>query len=107
MEGTETIIRHRKSHDLDRWGEPVTPEPDLPITRCIVVPRGIGGENNQNASTVISGLQVFLPPGTDIRASDRITVRGKEYAVDGEPADYRSLAGVPKKILINLKRVTG
>lgn len=107
MRGVESIVRHRPSTEIDRWGDPTSAEPDLLIRGCVIVPRGIGGELNQNAHTVISGLQVFCPPGTDLRPTDEVTARGARYEVDGEPADYRSAAGQRKTVMVNLRRVQG
>lgn len=107
MRGTETIIVHRPSTDLDRFGDPVAVAAPRPIKRCIIVPRGIGGEENQSSNTVISGLQVFCPPGSDVKATDRVTARGLTYEVEGEPADYRTSSGVPRAVMVNLVRVTG
>lgn len=107
MRGTETIQVFRDSADLDRWGEQTEDLVPDEIRGCVVLPRGVGGEENQNASTVISGLQVFCPPGSDVKATDEVVVRGTRYEVDGEPGDYRSASGRPKVLLVNLRKATG
>ncbi len=107
MRGVERITIFRQFGSNDRWGDPVSMEPPRVVKGCVIVPRGVGGEDNQNATTVISGLQVFCPPGTDVRATDQIEARGYRYEVDGEPADYRAANGMPRAIMLNLTRITG
>jgi hypothetical protein len=40
--------------------------------------------------TVISGLDVFLPPGTSVQNDDVFIVRGERYVLDGEAFDWRN-----------------
>lgn len=105
--GAETIIIREPSGEIDFFGKP-TYEPDVTIEDCAIVPRTAPGEGAPDRDlTVISGLQVFCPPGTVVTAHAVVVARGLEYAVDGEPGDLRTRRGIEKAILVNLKRVTG
>jgi hypothetical protein len=43
--------------------------------------------------TVISGLDVFLPPGTNVQNDDVFVVRGERFVLDGEAFDWRNGLG--------------
>lgn len=107
--GVETLVVHRPSSTLDRFGDPTSTEPDREVEGCAIVPRPAAGEDaDPRSMTVIAGLQAFCPPDADIRATDQVTVRGRRYEVDGEPGDFRARrTGASKVLLVNLKRVTG
>jgi hypothetical protein len=45
---------------------------------------------------------VFMPPGTDVQATDAVEWEGKLYAVDGEPARHRSPTGTLDHVLVLL-----
>lgn len=39
-------------------------------------------------NSVVSGYTLYLPPGTDVTAQDRMRVRGEVFDVLGDPADW-------------------
>lgn len=55
---------------------------------------------------VTADLQVFAPPGFAVKPSDRMTVDGRTYEVEGEPEDYTTgpFAFAPG-VVVNLRRV--
>lgn len=63
----------------------------------------VGGCNLQPVSSSVTWLdpaqavtvraRLFVPPGSDIQAGDRVTVRGAQYAIDGEPHAWESPTG--------------
>lgn len=69
------------------------------------------------ASTDLSGVMrdgeewevtVAYPFGADVRASDRLVVRGVEMSIVGVPADWHSpFSGWEPASTVNLKRVDG
>lgn len=62
----------------------------------------------QGRDTVTAQPALYLPPGTDVSAVDRATVRGVTYDVDGTAADWRNpLTGWSAGIVVNLQAVTG
>lgn len=106
MRGTETIVVHRPLPQ-NRFGEAGGYDPDAFVRSCIILPRESTREIDGRQATVISGLVVYAPPGSDIRATDEVTARGARWRVDGEPGDYRSAGGQRKTLAINLERVVG
>jgi hypothetical protein len=46
--------------------------------------------------------------GADVRAGDRLTIRGRTWDVDGDPAEYRSpFSGWEAGMVVKLKAVRG
>lgn len=39
-------------------------------------------------NAVVSGWTLYLPPGADVTSADRVSVRGRVFPVQGEPADW-------------------
>jgi hypothetical protein len=56
---------------------------------------------------VITTPTLFAPHSLVVTAQDRITVRGKEYEVTGDPAYWESPAGKKLGVTIPLKKVEG
>lgn len=58
--------------------------------------------------TTVFGLTVLMPPGSDILATDTVTVRGVVYLVNGQPSLYNSpLTGTQSGIEVHLQTMTG
>ncbi len=57
--------------------------------------------------TVLREWDWFVPPGTDIRATDQVRFRGELYDVDGDPQPWDDDRGRPAHIEVRLRRVTG
>lgn len=79
---------------------------------CSVSPRDgntVGSnEITQARNTVITGLTLYAPAGTDLRATDRVRVRGVLYDVDGQPGWFGSpFTGSAGPVVAVLEVVTG
>lgn len=90
---TVTRLRTGASPGRDPYGAPIpgaVTEHD--IRGCVVVPRQespqVGGSDQQARDTVVTGLTVYAPPGTDIATTDRVRIRGRLYEVTGQPGDW-------------------
>lgn len=58
--------------------------------------------------TVIVGLQLFAPAGTDLRVTDRVRVAGVLYEIDGQPGAFTSpFTGSAGPVVAALELVTG
>lgn len=88
--GETVTVRRATQTGTDRYGNPVLSWTDTPVPGCAVAPGTSLEPPEIGRSAVITGLVVYFPAGTDIRASDRLVVRGREVAVDGDPADWRN-----------------
>ena len=108
MRGAESIEIQDRSDEVNRFGDPVGLSAIRLVRGCVIIPRRSGSEpNDPTSTTVISGLQVFAPPGTVVKATSRVRARGYWYEVDGEVGDYRDTRGTARAVEILLKRVTG
>lgn len=102
---TITVIRPPAK---DKFGDPVAGSAaETAVPGCAFWPRTttelLNGQN-----TLIEGLDVFFPPGTDVRATDRLRITGLIYEVDGDPGVWRSeLTGTDAGIQASATRVTG
>ncbi len=92
-----------------KYGQP-TPAPTVKATytNCAVAPGDARGEDTFQRDTVEVALTVFLPPGADVTAVDKITVRGETWDVVGEPQPTPSpLTGWDPGVPVALRRSTG
>lgn len=103
---TVTLLR-RALTGQDQYGNDVYSDTATDLRGCVVVPRN-SSELVQGQDTIIVGLTLYAPAGTALAATDRFSVRGLEYEVDGEPGEYRSpLTGSRGPVQVALTRVTG
>jgi hypothetical protein len=69
-----------------------------------------GGTNEvlDGRTAVITRPTLYLPPDADLRASDRVVVRGRTFDVDGEPAVWTNpYDGHTKGVVVPLGEVVG
>lgn len=70
-------------------------------------PRG-SSETIDASNTVIVGLELLVPPGTDLVPTDKVRVRGDVYDVDGDVGEWTSpLTGTSAGLQVALKKVEG
>ncbi|MEU6543878.1 hypothetical protein [Streptomyces sp. NPDC046859] len=109
---TVTIVRPGEPTE-DSYGNDVPGEPtEIPVPGCGVAPRdGTGSASNELTDardTVITGLTLYAPYGTDIRATDKIRVDGRLYEVEGQPGSFRSpFTASTGPVVVALELVTG
>ncbi|MGW2228288.1 hypothetical protein [Streptomyces formicae] len=110
---TVTILRAAAATTQDVYGNDVPgPVTEIPVPGCSVSPRdGTGPAANEilgDRDTVISGLTLYAPFGTDIRATDRVRIGGEIYEVDGRAGTFRSpFSGSTGPVVAALELVTG
>lgn len=77
------------------------------ITGCAVWPT-TSTEAIYGQDTVVWGLTVLMPPGSDVLATDTVTVRGVVYRVNGQPELFQSpLTGTQAGVRVLLQGATG
>lgn len=109
---TVTIVRPGPPTE-DIYGNDVPGAPtEIPLYGCAVAPRdGTGSASNElldARDTVITGLTLYAPHGTEIRATDKIRVGGDLYEVEGQPGSFRSpFTGSTGPVVVALELVTG
>jgi hypothetical protein len=79
---TVTILRPGASTTTDVYGNDV-PGPDTrtDVTGCLVAPRLQGDATESGRQGVIIGTTVYFPTGTEVRATDRLEVRGEVHTM--------------------------
>ncbi|MFF4547261.1 hypothetical protein ACFY1J_24045 [Streptomyces sp. NPDC001406] len=101
---TATILRGRGT---DGFGDPLAGDPDeFEVTGTSMQPAS-SIETLDGGDQVVSLWDWFVPPGTDVRATDQVRWRGAVYDVDGDPPPIDDERGRPHHIEVRLRRVTG
>ncbi|WP_433145071.1 phage head completion protein [Actinomadura nitritigenes] len=70
------------------WG----PDASRTTVEACVEPNGTG-EATGGRDTVTVHIRVFLHPGTEVKATDRIEWNGRTYEIDGEPQRWPDPTG--------------
>ncbi len=71
-----------------------------------------GGQSNEDhearGTHIVSTGTVIMPPGTGVKAVDRLRIRGLLYDVDGTPVQLQdAMTGVLGGLEVHVRRVTG
>lgn len=88
-----TRIRTTVDGGRDQYGDPI-PLPDeeepgeVDIPGCLVAPRLDGESHDPGRAGVIIGKTLYAPQGADIRFTDRFSIDGSLYEVEGEPGAW-------------------
>lgn len=89
-------IRVRPGRELDRFNDPVGPEPEWrTVPGAVCVPRN-SQEEERRGTIIIAGFMVVLPSvikdssGLDVPLADdwEVEIRGKVYQIEGALGDY-------------------
>lgn len=105
---TVTILR-AGTPTTDRYGNEV-PGADqrLDVYGCAVAPRADADITGQGRQGVIVGTTIYFPPATDVRATDRLEVRGETHDIVGDPGDWRSpYSGRARGVEVSTRRAEG
>jgi hypothetical protein len=103
----ETVVRVRGS-GRDEYGDPVASETRVTMTTKGIAPRYTSDPADPTRAPVIDGFTVYLLPGADVLATDRLEVRGGLYDVDGQPGEWVSpFSGDSRGVEVNVRRGRG
>ncbi|MET9150075.1 hypothetical protein ABZX82_02150 [Streptomyces griseoflavus] len=106
-----TIVRPGPSTQDEYGNDKPGPPVEIPVPGCAIAPRGGAGASTELTDardTVITGLILYAPYGTEIRATDRVRVGGELYEVVGLPGSFRSpFTGSAGPVVAALELVTG
>lgn len=80
---------------------------ELVITRCSVQPSSTGLSQDGRVLGINEGYTVYLQPGTDVLAGDRIEFDGDIYTISGEPKPWVSATGRASHIQLSIERWDG
>ena len=107
----ETVTRVRDVLDgADGYGNPTYVAVESVVQGAVFAPEAASSEVDEvGRSTVVSKPTLYFPgswPAFDAR--DRVRVRGVEYLIDGDPADWRSPWSAEQGgLVVTLKRAAG
>lgn len=79
----------------------------LEIKNCSVQPSSTGLSQDGRVLGISEGYTVYLPPGTDVLAGDRIAFEGNVYTINGEPKPWVSATGRVSHIQLSIERWEG
>lgn len=102
---TVSIVRERPADDdpTDRYGNEITaPSAPIPVARCLVAFANSDEPVSVGRSAVITQDTVYMPDGTDVRATDSLIIRGDSFQVMGDPQPW-----IGAGVVVACKRVTG
>lgn len=89
-----------------KHGDPGTGTPvKVRIPGCVLYPRG-STEANGRESTVIVGMTLLAPLGSDITSKHMIDHRGTTYRVEGKPGEWRFLDSADAALEVALEEAT-
>lgn len=104
---TVTVIR-RTANGTDDYGNVTYTTTSTAVAGCGVYPRNLGDITESGRDGITIGLTVHLPPGTDIRGTDSVTVGGANYRIIGDPGVWHHpMSGWRPGITVDLERVEG
>ena len=95
-------IERRGSVEPD-WSNPS----ELDIPGCSVQPASTSLSQDGRVLGISEGYTCYLPPGSDVKAGDRIRWAGNVYTITGEPRAWASPTGRVSSLQAALERWTG
>jgi len=107
--GESVIFEARVTGSEDAYGNPVESF-GAPVTvpGCAFDPGASQEVYEPGRNPVTTAPRVFAPVGTVVTARSRVTVRGKVYLVDGEPAEWwNPYTGSTPGTVVTLEAVDG
>lgn len=101
---TVTVVRPLGE---DAFGDPLPGDPaEFEVTGTSMQPAS-SIESIDGGDQIVSLWDWFVPPGTDVRATDQVRFRGELYDVDGDPQPLDDERGRPHHVEVRLRRVDG
>ena len=104
-----TVTRVRQSIKLVRgseipdWSNPFL----LDIEGCSMQPSSTMLSQDGRVQGVTDGYTCYLPPGSDVKAGDRIRFAGEDYTIIGKPRIWESPTGLVSSVQLELERWRG
>lgn len=108
----ETVKHTRRETYRSPIGQTMTRDVELPPIRGCSLQVATTAENPSDAADIAFKVSteviLYVPPRTDVRPLDMLTVRGGiEYEVEGQPvAEVNGFTGTQSMIPVRLRRVS-
>lgn len=74
------------NRQVEDWSDPA----QTVVDGVAVEPRDLTEAFRDGRPVVTSGFTLYFPAGTTVTSQNRVRVRGEDYAVEGDPAEWRS-----------------
>ena len=116
---TATVRREMSSDQGDFYGDTDVVERGIAVLdKCIVWPRASSSDSGRGVTT-IEGLHIFVPHDEvfwdptlpvdeqELLPDDKVTVRGKDWMLDGAVGDWRKKRGNRVGYLFEVRRWAG
>lgn len=104
--GLPITITSRTRSGTDAYGNPEWTETSTTVTGAFAPSAGSESTNHQDQ--VVNQPQAFLPYGTAVDSTSKLTINGTSYEVDGDPEHWSSpFTGWQGGIRVPLRLVTG
>jgi hypothetical protein len=81
-----TRVDPYSGENVEDWATATTFE----IEGCAIYPTDSVETASVDKTSVVSGYTVLAPPGSDVRRKDRVSYRGADREVVGDPFDWRN-----------------
>lgn len=115
VKGKEDVVLVRPG-EVDRNGDPVGDDAQVGIfEQCVVWPR-VSTEVSEKGTVISEGYNVWIPwqpkanrdimdLAMEVKATDRVVVRGDDWQIDGSPADQRTMKSKRLGVQMTVKRI--
>lgn len=104
--GEPIVVTTRTQNGWDADGNPAYDETTVTVAGAF--DPAIGFEQTNGQDRVQVQPTAYLPYGTVVDARSKLTIRGADYEVDGDPNQWRSpFTGWSPGVQVPLKKVTG
>lgn len=108
--GETVTVLARTQTGVDRYGKPIYgwPGPGVEVAGCAVAPRTSEEPVQVGRQAVITGLQVYFPPGVEIGPHDRLLIRDELFYVEGDAGEWLNpYSAVWRGVEVAVSRVEG
>lgn len=89
LNGGMVTVRHRTVSGQDDYGNDTYSYTTAEVGPCSIQ-QASSREDVSFNDQVITGITVYMPPGTDIEYIDAMIIDGIEYEINGEPETFKS-----------------
>lgn len=109
MFGEPVTRRRNEQIGEDRYHDPIYGDVDVVLEQTAAFDPGGSREPVEvGREAVITTPKLYFRESPDLTREDRVVMRGKEYMVEGDPADWRSPWGSDSGgVVVELSRTGG
>lgn len=98
----QTGAKDAHGNTLDTWADPIS------VGVYSIAPATSDEPYENGRESIVTGLTVLAPAGTEIDARDLVVIDNEDYTVEGDIANWnQGPFGWSPGVQINLKRVEG